>query len=114
MDKIYFRDLWIRNILIDNLNSLENRNDIWQLWENFLINERIKSSEYNNRYCSNYFWRVYTWAEIDYIEEHDWKLHTFEFKYWEKKAHLPKVFKETYPDSTFELINKTNFIKFFS
>ncbi|EKD66162.1 MAG: hypothetical protein ACD_49C00060G0004 [uncultured bacterium (gcode 4)] len=112
MDKIYFWDLWIRNILIENLNSVENRNDIWALWENFLINERLKTWEYTAKYFSYYFWRIYTGGEIDYIEEYDWKLHTYEFKWWNKSAKIPKSFSETYPDSSFEVINKDNFLDF--
>jgi len=112
MDKIYFWDLWIRNILIENLNSIENRNDIWALWENFLINERLKAWEYTARYFSYYFWRIYTGGEIDYIEEYDWKLHTYEFKWWNKSVKIPKSFSETYPDSSFEVVNKDNFLDF--
>lgn len=112
MDKIYFWDLWVRNIIIDNLNSIENRNDIWALWENFLINERLKTQNYNFKYFSHYFWRLYTGAEIDYIEEFDWKIETFEFKWWNKKAKQPKSFLEAYPNSTFNLINKDNFLDF--
>ena len=40
--KIYFYDNGVRNILIDNLKSTEDRNDVGQLWENFLMVERIK------------------------------------------------------------------------
>ena len=36
MDKIYFYDLGIRNILIDNLKPLKDRNDSGCLWENFV------------------------------------------------------------------------------
>jgi len=111
-DKIYFWDLWIRNILIDNLNDLENRNDVWNLFENFLINERLKTKKYKQDIFSYYFWRVYTWAEIDYIEEADWKLSTFEFKWWNKKAKFPKSFSENYKNSTFKLINKENYLDF--
>lgn len=112
MDKIYFWDLGLRNILIDNLKSLENRNDVWSLWGNFLINERLKNKHYQNKYFSHYFWRVYTWSEIDYIEEYDWKLHTYEFKWWNKKSKIPKSFSEAYPNSSFEVINKDNFLEF--
>src|SRR3989338_11631196 len=71
MDKIYFFDLGIRNILIDNLKQLKDRNDTGQLWENFLITERIKYLEYNSKNCSIYFWRTHTGAELDYIEERE-------------------------------------------
>ena len=35
--KIYFYDLGIRNAVIDNFNLLSQRNDVGQLWENFLM-----------------------------------------------------------------------------
>lgn len=112
MDKIYFWDLWIRNVLINNLSDLSSRNDIWQLWENFLINERLKNKEYFSKYFSHYFWRVYTWSEIDYIEEYDGLLHAYEFKWWNKNAKIPKPFADSYPTANFQVINKDNFLDF--
>ncbi len=112
MDKIYFWDLWVRNVIIDNMNDLENRNDQGWLWENFLINERLKASGYDQRYFSHYFWRVYTGAEIDYIEEYEGKLHAFEFKWWNKMVTAPKSFMEVYPESEFQVVNRDNFMSF--
>lgn len=43
MSKVYFYDLGVRNMLIDNFNPLTIRQDVGQLWENFLIAERKKS-----------------------------------------------------------------------
>jgi hypothetical protein len=42
MDKIYFYDLGIRNILIDNLKPMKDRDDLGKLFENFLMAERFK------------------------------------------------------------------------
>lgn len=111
-NKIYFYDLGIRNSILWDYNFLENRNDIWELWENFLITERIKKNEYAEKYLSKYFWRTYNQSEIDYIEEYDWKLHAYEFKWWNKLVKVPKSFIEAYPDSSFEVINKDNFLDF--
>ncbi len=111
-NKIYFWDLGIRNVLINDFNSLENRRDLWDLWENFLIVERLKKQSYSDIYSFNYYWRTYNQQEIDYIEEYDWKLHAYEFKWWNKKIKFPKSFKEAYPDSSFEVINKDNFLDF--
>lgn len=36
MDKIFFYALGIRNALIENFTPIHSRNDIGQLWENFL------------------------------------------------------------------------------
>ena len=41
MDKIYFYDLGIRNVLIDNFRPLELRTDAGGLWGNFLVVENV-------------------------------------------------------------------------
>src|SRR6185437_10428681 len=48
--KIYFYDNGIRNMVINNLNPLDMRNDKGALWENFLITERIKMQAYRQKY----------------------------------------------------------------
>ncbi len=109
--KIYFCDLGIRNAVINNFNSLENRNDLGILWENFLIAERIKYNNYYKRFVSSYFWRTYTGAELDYVEEYQGRLHGYEIKWGEKTSSTPKAWIENYK-SGFTCINKNNFFKF--
>lgn len=110
--KYYFYDLGIRNALIDNFNLISNRNDIGQLWENFLFVERLKRNSYALENSSYYYWRTYTNGEIDYIEEKDGKLSGYEFKWTDSKAKLPKIFLETYQNSSIEIVNKDNFLDF--
>ena len=112
--KIYFYDLWIRNSLIQNYNSLHLRQDIWALWENFLLSERKKYLDNNTLYRNIYFWRNHAQAEIDYIEEYSWKLHTYEFKFKNKTAKIPKSFVCAYPEASFEVIHSENYTKFLS
>jgi len=112
MDKIFFYDLGIRNMLIDNLKPLKERNDVGQLWENFLISERIKYLSYSQIYASNYFWRLYTGAELDYVEEAGGELTGYEFKFGGKVAKAPLGWKTAYPDSKFKCINRDNFLEF--
>lgn len=109
--KIYFYDLGIRNIVIDNLKPLEDRNDIGALFENFLISERYKRNKYLSGFESNYFWRLSTGAEIDYVEEGDGELFAYEFKYGKKKVRLPKSWQDNYGEN-FSLVNKENFLGF--
>jgi hypothetical protein len=111
-DKIYFTDLGIRNILIDNLKPLKERNDVGQLWENFLFIERLKKTSYTKQYMNRYFWRTYTGAEIDYVEEYDGILHGYEFKSGNKISKAPPSWKENYPNSTFTTINKSSCLNF--
>ena len=113
MDKIYFYDLGIRNIVIDNLKTLDNRNDVGALWENFLLIERKKYLEYTKKIASQYFWRTTTGAELDYVEEQDGKLFGFEFK-WNsnKKVKAPKSWIENYKETEFKVINNNNYLDF--
>jgi len=113
--KFYFYDLGLRNAIINNFNSIQNRNDIGALWENFLISERYKYLNYNKIDASIYFWRTPQHQEIDFIEEREGKLFAFEFK-WNPKAkyHIPKTFKTNYPESTFKMISRDNFENFIS
>jgi predicted AAA+ superfamily ATPase len=111
--KIYFYDLGVRNAIIGNFNYLNARNDVGALWENFLILERIKRNSYTRHYCNKYFWRTYTGAELDYVEEYNGELHGYEFKYT-KTAKAPKTWIETYKQekASFEYVNRDNFLKF--
>lgn len=109
-NKIYFYDLGIRNALINNFNPLSKRNDRGALWENFLIIERMKLNAYTNRYVSNFFWRTYDGAEIDYIEKYADSLDGYEFK-WNKEKNAPKSWLE-YPNATYKLINIENYKEF--
>lgn len=112
MDKYYFYDNGIRNMLINNFNSLPYRNDISQLWGNFIIAERKKYLSYRQKQASNYFWRVYTGGEVDYLEEHSGSLWAYEIKYNRTKVKPPLTWIETYPNSTFRIINKKNYQNF--
>ena len=107
----YFYDNGIRNALIGDLRPLETRNDVGILWENYIVSERIKYQKYNNILVYNYFWRTYDQQEIDWIEDRNSKLHAYEFKWSpKKKAKFPKIFRETYPGSSFEVINHENYL----
>ena len=111
--KIYFYDLGIRNALISNFKSIELRDDIGKLWENFLVLERLKHTNYNKIYCNRYFWRTTDQQEIDYIEDRDGTLYAYEFKWNDiKKVKIPKIFTTTYPDSEGYIISKENFESF--
>ena len=114
-NKYYFYDLGIRNALIANFNKLELRNDVGQLWENFLIIERIKKQHYTKLYANNYFWRTWSKQEIDWIEERDGNIFAYEFKWSNKqKAKIPSQWLEGYPNSEFIVINNENYLEFIS
>lgn len=112
MDKIYFYDLGIRNIIIDNLKPLKDRDDGGKLWENFLVMERLKFLRYTQNLASMYFWRTYTGAELDYVEEQGRELFGYEFKFSNKKTAPPKTWLSAYPKAHFQAVNQENFLEF--
>jgi predicted AAA+ superfamily ATPase len=109
----YFYDNGIRNGIINNFNKLDSRNDVGDLWENYLASERIKKQNYRKIKTNNYFWRTYDQQELDWLEEIGDNLSGFEFKWNEnKKSKIPTAFAKAYPDATFEVINKGNYLDF--
>ncbi len=112
MSRWYFYDNGIRNAIINNVNDLSLRNDQGDLWENYILSERVKHQNYNNLMVSNYFWRTYQKQEIDWVEEREGKLFATEVKWNPKKmAKVPKTFMDAYPESEFQLINTDNYLK---
>jgi hypothetical protein len=111
-NKYYFWDNGVRNALISSFNSVDLRDDVGKLWENFLFIERLKKKSYKNIYGNNYFWRTWEQHEIDLIEERDGKLFGFEFKLGKTKSTSAKFFLETYKESEFTVIDKSNYLDF--
>ena len=110
--KYYFYDPGIRNAVIANFNPLRLRNDAGQIWENFLLIERIKKQSYLPLYANNFFWRSWSKKEVDLVEEREGKLYGYEFKWSSKKIKPPKLWLESYPQSTWEVINRDNYLEF--
>ena len=109
----YFYDNGIRNGIINNFNRLDSRTDVGDLWENYLAVERVKKQNYLKIKANNYFWRTYDQQELDWLEEKGDALAGFEFKWSEtKKAKVPAAFAKAYPEATFEVINKSNYLDF--
>ncbi|MEM9932697.1 MAG: ATP-binding protein [Bacteroidota bacterium] len=113
--KWYFFDNGIRNVLIANMNAIELRNDVGQLWENYAISERIKFQQYSGMIVNNYFWRTYDQQEIDWIEERGGNLYAYEIK-WNpyKKIKTPIAWAKTYPDAQFKRVHTDNLLSWVS
>jgi len=111
--KIYFYDNGIRNAVIHNFAPIDLRQDTGALWENFIIAERIKYNEYNNKNCISYFWRSKSQQEIDYVEEYNGVISPVEFKISQDKAtkvKIPKTFHESYAPTTFDVVTPENYL----
>ena len=107
--KIFFYDNGIRNAVIADFSAPELRQDIGQLWENFVIAERMKYIAYNKLWVNRYFWRTKQQQEIDYLEESDGKISAFEMKWNPKaKASVPNTFASSYPNYEFYIVTPDN------
>lgn len=102
--KIYFYDLGIRNAIINNFNSLDKRDDLGALWENFMVVERMKYREYHRIEANQYFWRTYDGSEVDLVEERDGRLYGFEFKWNPRKRDRILAKWNEYPNSSYQVI----------
>lgn len=112
--KYFFYDNGIRNAVISQFNTLDLRNDIGSLWENFLMIERMKKRSYKNIHGYSYFWRTYEQKEIDLIEEREGKIFPYEFKWSIKEKVLPpKEWELAYPKAEdFVIITPDNYLDF--
>lgn len=110
--RYYFWDLGVRNVVIANFNPLYLRDDVGQLWENFVISERVKKQHYNQISCNWYFWRTYDQKEIDLIEESAGKLSGFECKWKPENVRVPQAFLQTYPQASFTTVHRENYLEF--
>ena len=111
-NKYYFYDTGVRNAIIANFNDFSMRNDSGQLWENFLVIERIKKQSYQNIYANNYFWRTWDKQEVDWVEEREGQIFGYEFKLGKNKAKIPSKWLETYKNAQFKLISTDNYLEF--
>ncbi len=110
--KWYFRDNGIRNAIIGNFTPLAIRQDAGALWENYLIAERMKANFNTDQGKEFYFWRTYDGQEIDLIEESANSLTALEFKWGPKTPPPPKAFAEAYPNATYQVVNRENYLEF--
>ncbi len=111
--RYYFYDNGVRNSLIQNFNLLAVRNDVGQLWENYLMIERRKANHYAGRAVNTYFWRTYDQKELDCVEERGGALYGYELK-WQgqvRKATL-REFIEAYPGAQVSTITRESFRDF--
>ena len=110
--RYYFLDNGIRNALINNFNPLQLRNDAGELWENYLVLERLKRQEYLGQSANNYFWRTYRQQELDFVEEREGRLFGYEMKWGKAKVKPPTEWQAAYPEAAFAVVNQANYLEF--
>ncbi|MEX0812380.1 MAG: ATP-binding protein [Chitinophagales bacterium] len=109
----YFYDNGIKNAVLRNFNPLKLRMDKGDLWENYLMSERIKFNSYSKKRVNYYFWRTYDQQELDLVEEEAGALRAFEFKWNKNKTpKAPGAWRKNYPNASFEIIHPDNYLSF--
>jgi len=108
--KWYFFDNGLRNALINDFSSLSQRNDVGQLWEQYILSERIKNNTYQSYHPQYYFWRTYDGQEIDLIESYNGTLRAFECKWKNVRAKKPAGFAKAYPEAEFDVVSQENYL----
>ncbi|MBM4222974.1 MAG: ATP-binding protein [Gammaproteobacteria bacterium] len=111
-NKYYFVDNGVRNAIISQFNSLDNRDDHGMLFENFMVMERLKRNSQLFDYSNSYFWRSYAQEEIDYLEEKDGSYHGYEFKWSPNAKSKHQAFLRDYPNADCKIISRDNYLDF--
>ncbi|MCD4736306.1 MAG: ATP-binding protein [Bacteroidales bacterium] len=107
--KWYFVDNGVRNAVISDYSPIELRRDSGQLWENFLLSERLKLHNNSLSGSRMYFWRTYDQQEIDLVEETAGKLKAYEIKWKKGKVKTPVAWNNAYPDADFQSVQKDDY-----
>ena len=111
---IYFQDNGIRNALISNFNPTFLRNDMPELWKNYVVSERVKWIRLSDMEKDVLFWRTHTRQQMDFVEVGE---QTFAYKAdWEKrkKVKIPAMFTELYPSVKSSVLNRSTYWNFLS
>ena len=111
--KIYFYDCGIRNAIINNFNSIDNRTDVGALWENFVIAERMKFLRNLEKETTQYFWRTTQQQEIDLVEVTNGEMVAFELKWnTNRKTRIPQTFLTNYQVKETFIVSPENIEEF--
>lgn len=105
--KLYFYDLGIRNILVQDFRDLDLRPDKGGVFENFIISEMEKKRKISNIKVNLYFYREYGGKEVDLVIEDYKKNYTLvEIKVGKEKV------RQIFPlPSTLETVNNQNYFE---
>jgi uncharacterized protein len=108
--KYYFLDNGVRNAVIGQFGELSSRTDVGALWENFVFMELYKITGITDTLGTYYFWRTHTGQEIDIVRETGATLEAIECKWKHKTISAPKLWRDTYPHATYQLVSRENYL----
>lgn len=105
--KLYFYDLGIRNILVQDFRDLDLRPDKGGVFENFIISELDKTRKLQNSKINTYFYREYGGKEVDIVIE-DYKKNYTTIEIKSKNGVAKKIFPLR---NTSEVITSQNYLE---
>lgn len=105
----YFLDNGVRNVLMNNFSPLNNRDDVYILWENYLISQRIKQQRYQRRAVTNHFLRTYDGLNIPWIEVSAGKLTGYKFSLASVRQKVRAAWVKALPRASFKVITPENY-----
>ena len=105
--KLYFYDLGIRNILIQDFRDMELRQDRGGVFENFIIAELEKMRKLANAKVNMYFYREYGGKEVDIVLE-DYKKNYTTIEIKVDKGKIKNIFPLS---NTAEMVNTQNYFE---
>jgi hypothetical protein len=107
---IYFVDNGVRNMLINNFNPTSLRNDLNELWLNWLISERMKWNNLQQKEAKYSFWRTHTKQSVEFIEEQNGVINGYKAT-WEKrkKIKFPAMYGKYYPTHHLQTLNRSTY-----
>jgi len=107
--KIYFYDTGLRNAIINDFSLLDLRPDAGELFENFLMNEALKSNLYLNSGYSINYWRTKQGSEVDLVLSKTNNLFGVEIKLGKQRASGLTALTNHYPKAQTKIITSENF-----
>ncbi|MCH2188478.1 ATP-binding protein [Candidatus Gracilibacteria bacterium] len=98
MPKVYFLDLGMRNVLLNNFESITDRFDKGPYLENIVFRELLFSTA---RIDEIQFWRTQNMHEVDFVLESQKKAYEVKFSASQIKKNKYTLFQTTYPSISF-------------
>ncbi|MDO5530851.1 DUF4143 domain-containing protein [Sutterella sp.] len=113
--KIWFRDLGIRNAVLNDFTHAGARKDLAGLWQNFFFMERVKWNAAHGTGRELHFWRLMrpSTAHIDFIETGPGGMRLFACR--EDGARMPKLpalFEKAYGPGRLEIVDRRSVVRF--
>ena len=113
ISKVYFWDNGVRNAIAGDFRTLNKRNDVNQLWENFMLSERMKMNRLFNHERKPYFWHNYNKRKVSYLELYKNNISAFDFCWDSKESkQVSTSFLNQYPHATTDVITPNSFSYF--